>query len=97
MITLCVVALVVHAQGVIPTLTLSPTPTLTIADDGTPATQFVRVMGAMRLANGGIAIANRGTNDIRIFDARGKHVATFGRIGDRTRRVPAAGDDRTVG
>lgn len=82
MIGLFLVALAAQAQGVIPTLTLSPAPTLTIADDGTPATQFVRVMGVMRLANGGVAIANRGTNDVRIFDARGKHVATFGRTGD---------------
>ena len=82
MITLFAVALMVQAQGVIPTLTLSPTPTLTIADDGTAATQFVRVMGVMRLADGGVAIANRGTNDVRIFDARGKHIATFGRTGD---------------
>jgi hypothetical protein len=34
-----------------------------------------------RLSNGGIAIANRGTNDVRIFDAGGRHVTTFGRTG----------------
>jgi hypothetical protein len=82
MIRLFILALVAQAQGAVPTLTLSPAPTLTIADDGTPATQFVRVMGVMGLSNGGVAIANRGTNDVRIFDARGKHVATFGRTGD---------------
>jgi hypothetical protein len=70
MIRLFVVAMVAQTQGAIPTWTLSPSPTLTIADDGTPATQFVRVMGVMRLSNGGVAIANRGTNDVRIFDAR---------------------------
>ena len=35
-------------QGGIPSWTLSSTPTLTIEDDGTPATQFVRIMGVAR-------------------------------------------------
>jgi hypothetical protein len=82
MIALLGFALVAQVQGVIPTWTLSPTPTLTIEDDGTPATQFVRIVGVARLSNGSIAVANRGTNDIRVFDARGRHVATFGRTGE---------------
>jgi hypothetical protein len=82
MIPLLGLAFAVQVQGGIPQWTLSPTPTLTIEDDGTPATQFVRIVGAARLSNGNIAVANRGTNDIRIFDARGRHVATFGRSGE---------------
>ena len=82
MIALLGLAFATQLQGGIPSWTLSPTPTLTIEDDGTPATQFVRIMGVARLSNGHIAVANRGTNDIRIFDARAKHVTTFGRTGD---------------
>jgi hypothetical protein len=83
MIALLTLAFTVQAQAAIPTWTLSPSPTLTIKDDGTPATQFENIMGVARLSNGGIAIANRGgTNDIRIFDARGRHLATFGRTGE---------------
>lgn len=82
MIALIGLALAAQVQGGIPTWTLSTAPTLTIEDDGTPAKQFVRVMGVARLSNGHIAVANRGTNDIRIFDARARHVATFGRTGD---------------
>ena len=76
------ILLAIQVQTGIPVWTLSPAPTLTIQDDGTPATQFESITGVGRLSNGGIAIANRGgTNDIRIFDARGRHVATFGRTG----------------
>jgi len=82
MLSLLGLALTVQAQTSVPAWTLSPAPTLTIQDDGTPATQFVRVMGVGRLSDGGIAIANRGTNDIRIFDARGRHVTTFGGTGE---------------
>lgn len=81
MIALIGLAFAAQVQGGIPSWTLSPAPTLTIEDDGTPATQFVSVMGVRRLSNGSIAIANRGTNDIRIFDARARHVVTFGRTG----------------
>ncbi len=82
MIALLGIALATQVQGNIPTWTLSAAPTLTIEDDGTPATQFVRIVGVARLSNGSIAVANRGTNDIRIFDARGRHVTTFGRTGE---------------
>ena len=82
MLALLGLALTVQAQASVPVWTISPAPTLTIQDDGTPATQFESIMGVGRLSNGGIAIANRGgTNDIRVFDARGRHVATFGRTG----------------
>ena len=81
MISLISLLVAAQVQG-IPTWTLSPAPTVTIEDDGSPATQFVRVTGVTRLADGGIAVANRGTNDIRIFDARGRHVTTFGRTGE---------------
>ena len=82
MLALIGLAFAAHVQGVIPSWTVSPSSSLTIEDDGTPAKQFVRVMGVARLSDGGIAVANRGTNDIRIFDARGRHIATFGRTGE---------------
>ena len=81
MIFLLGIAFTLQAQAGIPAWSLSPAATLTIQDDGTPATQFVQIVGVGRLSNGGVAIANRGTNDIRIFDARGRHVTTFGRTG----------------
>lgn len=94
MISLLGLAFVAQLQGNVPTWSLSATPSVTIADDGTPATQFVRVMGVMRLSTGHIAVINRGTNDVRIFDARGKYVATFGRTGEgpgEFRRIELAG------
>ena len=89
MIALLGLALATQLQGGIPSWTLSSTPTLTIEDDGTPPKQFVRIMGVARLSNGLIAVANRGTNDIRIFDARARHVVTFGRTGEGPGDPPA--------
>jgi hypothetical protein len=81
MIALIGLAFAAQVQSGLPTWTLSSTPTLTIADDGTPAKQFEIVTGVARLSSGHIAVANRGSNDIRIFDARGRHVTTFGQSG----------------
>lgn len=82
MISLIRLAIALQVQTGIPTWTVSAAPTLTIQDDGTPATQFESIVGVSRLSNGGLVIGNRGgTNDVRIFDARGRHVATLGRTG----------------
>src|SRR5688572_24640179 len=81
MIALIGLAFAAQVQSGLPTWTLNSTPTLTIADDGTPAKQFEIVTGVARLSSGHIAVANRGSNDIRIFDARGRHVTTFGQSG----------------
>jgi len=43
--------------------------------------EFQRVAGAIRLANGSIVIADGGTNEVRIFDAGGRHVRSVGRTG----------------
>ena len=40
-----------------------------------------RVAGPVRLSDGRIAFANGGTNELRIFDATGKHLASSGRAG----------------
>ena len=82
MISLLSLAFTLQVQAGIPNWSLSPAPILTIQDDGTAATQFERIVGVGRLLNGGVAIANRGgANDVRIFDPRGRWVATFGRTG----------------
>jgi hypothetical protein len=76
------IALATQVPSAPPTWSISPTATLVIEDDGTPPKQFVQVAGVGRLSNGSIAVADRATNDIRIFDARGRHVTTFGKTGD---------------
>ena len=81
MIALLALAFSVQAQATVPTWTLSPSPTLTIEEDGTTAKEFSRIVGVARLSNGRIAVANRGSLDIRIFDAQGTYVTRFGRNG----------------
>ena len=43
--------------------------------------QLATVMGAVRLQNGRIAVANMGTSNIRMFDAKGRYVSSIGRNG----------------
>ena len=81
MVAIISLAFAAQVQVGIPTWKLGAAPTLTIEDNGRPATQLEGVVGVARLSSGHIAVANRGTNDIRIFDARGRIVATFGQTG----------------
>ncbi len=46
-----------------------------------PGSDIDRVAGPVRLADGRIAIANGGTNELRIYDATGKHLVSSGRAG----------------
>jgi hypothetical protein len=43
--------------------------------------ELATVMGAARLTDGSIAVANMGTNTIRMYDARGRYLRTIGRPG----------------
>jgi hypothetical protein len=74
----CAIPAAAQAQA---TWTLSPQPIVSIGNDGTPATEFSRILGVMRLSDGRIAVVNSATSDVRIFGARGEHLKTFGRAG----------------
>lgn len=43
---------------------------------------FGRINEVIRLSNGDIAVAENQTGEIRIFDERGEHLRTFGRLGE---------------
>lgn len=45
---------------------------------GDEAYQLFRVSDVKRMADGGIAVANAGTRELRIYDAQGRHRATAG-------------------
>lgn len=58
---------------------LETTPAVDIgAFEGAEAETLFRVVGAVRLDDGRIAVANAGTSEVRYFDASGAHVATVG-------------------
>ena len=57
-------------------------PILTIGGEDSARTEFFNVSGTWRVPGGGIAVVNAGTNEIRVFDARGRFVHAFGRTGD---------------
>lgn len=50
--------------------------------DGPEATRLFRVADAVRLPGGGIAVADGGSQEIRVFGADGRHLASFGGQGD---------------
>jgi hypothetical protein len=63
--------------------TLSATPELDIGViEGDQNYQMFRVYDATRLPNGSVAVANGGTNQIRVFDGSGRFVKNIGREGE---------------
>jgi hypothetical protein len=61
--------------------TLSAQPVVDIGAGQDSLDELATVMGATRLSDGSIAIANMGTNTIKLFDARGRYVRSIGRRG----------------
>lgn len=62
--------------------TLSEEPALQIGvAEGDPLYQMDRVRQALRLGDGRIVVANAGNQQIRWYDANGRHVASAGRAG----------------
>lgn len=59
-----------------------PTPLLTIGTEGDPDYEFVSIIGALRLPNGAIAVADRQTPTIRVFDEKGLLTVKLGRNGE---------------
>ncbi|MFC1574493.1 hypothetical protein ACFL3Z_00240 [Gemmatimonadota bacterium] len=58
-------------------------PYLSIGDvDGTEDTFLYQVMGAHSLPDGGVAVVNAGTREVRIYDATGSPVNAIGREGE---------------
>lgn len=50
--------------------------------DGAPGDQLFDVVDAARLPDGRILVGNRGSSELKIYDARGGHLRTFGRDGE---------------
>jgi hypothetical protein len=77
------VAIIEYPAGVSPpTWSLSPEPVLAIGGlTGDPATELYQARHAVRLPDGGVAVANEGTQEVRFFDAAGRMRRTVGREG----------------
>lgn len=58
-------------------LSEEPVLSLGVVDQGGP-TEFFRVQDIAILNNGDLAVANRGSEEVRLFTAEGRHRATFG-------------------
>jgi len=62
--------------------TVAAEPSLQIGGQATePAYDLGRIVGAIRLKDGTIAVANGATNEIRFFDGAGTHLRSTGRAG----------------
>jgi hypothetical protein len=61
---------------------ISPRPLLEIGGaDGTGPHEFSRIWGAARTPDGGVVASDEPTLELRVFDAEGRHLRTFGRAG----------------
>lgn len=56
-------------------------PMVAIGHDGEPSSTLDRVFGGALLAGGEFAVGNSGTGEVRVFDSRGRHVRSTGRLG----------------
>lgn len=65
----------------LPRWSISPSPTLVIGDEADPAKTFSFLAAAVKLSTGQIAIVDRGSNELRLFDASGRFIESFGRRG----------------
>jgi hypothetical protein len=65
----------------IATWSLTKQPLLALGATGDPATEFAAVRGVVRLADGGVAVANGGSNEIRVFSRDGQFLRALGRAG----------------
>lgn len=62
---------------------LSDEPTLLLGDsEGDESEWFTRVLGLARLSDGSVAVADEYFAEVRIFDAAGTHLRSFGRLGE---------------
>jgi len=62
---------------------LGDEPTFLLGDNEADDSQwFTRVLGVARLSDGSVAVADEYFAEVRIFDARGTHVRSFGRLGE---------------
>jgi hypothetical protein len=83
-ITFAAVTLVLLAQpgrAQPQTWQLTAQPLLILGADDSPQTEFHRIAGVLRLDNGILAVANGGTNEIRVFSPGGQLLRTIGRSG----------------
>lgn len=78
------VAGVVHAQT-IPVWRLSDSPTLRLDEDGSPAREFTRIVGAFLLNDGRIAVAENASSEVRVFERDGRWTQSVGRQGSGPR------------
>jgi hypothetical protein len=74
-----------------PAVVLATVPAWRVADpplleigavEGDPAQQFAGIEGVLRLRDGRLVVADRGSGELRFFDDRGRHLASHGGPGD---------------
>ena len=68
--------------------TIDPVISLGVAD-GDSIMEFGRVMDALKLSDGRIAIADYGSTQVRVFNPNGQHALTIARRGNGPGEVPA--------
>jgi hypothetical protein len=81
-----------------PSLRLEQPPVLQIGSEtGGPEVQFSRIGGITQLSDGAIAIADRGSGEVRLFDRSGSFVRRLGRRGQGPGEFVSLAHVRSVG
>jgi hypothetical protein len=66
----------------LPEWTVSAEPAIVIGKEGDPHYEFSRVSGVAFLPDGGVVVADAGSQEIRVYDATGTYRRTFGGAGE---------------
>ena len=69
------------SESALPTWTVASTPAVRIGDDADPRTQFADIISARRLPQGAIAVADRGSQEVRLFSNAGAFLKLLTRKG----------------
>ena len=76
---------------------IGPEPTVSIGEhDGEEPYMLHWVGSVARLSDGRIMVGNHGSSEVRMFDASGNHLVSWGGEGEGPRRIPDLGPRRSV-
>lgn len=62
-------------------LKIATEPALLLGHDDSETEEFNQVVDVLRLGSGNVVVVNRGTNELRFFDPRGRYLRSSGRTG----------------
>jgi len=84
-------------QQALPVWSISAAPSFVIGEEGDPHYEFFRIVGAATLPDGSLVVADGGSQELRVFDRRGRFQRALGGSGEGPGEFGAIGAVTTRG